>query len=291
MRNRNIIILTLIVVLLGGFAFFTNKNEKISKENQYENIDFKVYRQITIERPRLVLDQKISIQFEDQKSNPQLSSSRWLIRIFPDLGYSVSADQNFIQTVVDKISELKLEKVNVGDEEAQSKFNFDDPFLKILIEGDSTQLNLKISERTNFEGKHYARIEKNHQIVLVDSEVVNLANKEAIFFQDKHPLLSEINKVKNIEMDKKVIKEKDKVHFLDQISKMTVQKYIPESEFKIGPHPKVIKIFKDSQSVDLTLDLADKLYGKIKLNNQNVYVLFDMTYWAFFANYFIEDKK
>lgn len=263
----------------------------------------------------MTLQKDGKLYFEFQKKD------LWKIESHFQDEYSVGADQNYIDKFIQKTIETRLTSVaSYENLEKLKEFGLFNPkFVLSLKKKDGLSYTLYLSEKTNYEGKHFYRNDKDKQIYISDVDLFNDLNQKPIYFLNKrisHPDWSMVDKVYIEGLNEKfyLVKNKEKWSVFDssfqldqdlvkilfsKFSDVTIQDYIGSDSARLFWNSNNQKqslqmhFFSGNStwSFDLSMD-EDNRRLMAKENGKN-YIL-DPTLWQFFANLnrqFFYDKK
>ncbi len=213
-----------------------------------------------------------------------LNNQKWITE------EGILADKDYIDEIIESFNSEKFEKIKSVD------FDWTINAIEILFKTKDLDYSFVLSQQKNFENKYYVKDNVNQNVFLISSDLAQLFMNENIFFLEKHPYRFELSEVKSIRINQFTVKDKDVKNFLDQLNKMTVQKYIQKIDYQVEDRElKIDLIFKDNKNIQYYLTLNEKqnkLFGTINnlQSKAKYYTEFDMTYWQYFANYGIKDN-
>jgi len=252
------------------------------------------------------------IQKNDQRFVFQKDVSSWKIQEpISDL-----ADNNRVQEVLTQFTEDKMVSIaKEGSDINWEEFGLDKSQLQIILKNNiGESQKILISSTKNFEGHHYARVDNDHKILIVNSLWYNLLNEKLVFFREKQlyrGLTKNIVKI-NIKSlsDKFTLVKSDKGWqavghegmALDQskvnqiisgVALSTIQDYIFEGE-PSETEKKEKGFFKDFTLVEfetanekwsVVVNLSDKDKTLYALTEKPTYLVrLDLSKWEFFGN-------
>ena len=301
MLKKSVFILIGLVLVMGFLAFFLERSDNKFEASKYIRLDVQA-AQIS----ELKIERKINDQTEifDLKK----TSEGWIFN-----NEAMQADTVYLNDLCERIQSAEFEAVALQPGQSLTEFRFSQPVLQIKITDNLRHPNILImSERRNFEGQPYFKINQDEKIYTLESDLDKKFMNKKIFFQNKH-----IFKNQHLEFDKVEIQslnqhfdilkipglDKPKlIAFISKIKDLTVQQYLPDST-KNKFLPPIMSVIMSGPGLKwalrLSLHLKDKrLYGEARikgLENKTFFVEYDTSYWAYFSNLssgqFIKDLK
>lgn len=289
-------ILFIVFCCLGAAVYYTEykSNKNLENNNQKLNISLDYIYKIKLERN--INESKDIIDLV--KRNNQWEFSNQSLK-------SIQPDQNYINDIFDKLTDVNFQKVNLNGNENLNQFRFDRSLVKLMV---NDQQILEISERKNFEGNAYYKINNQQDIYTSEIDFSSKLINKIIYFQEKHIFSLNLNDIKKITVKNKypilLISDLNKVkaeEIIKRLNNMTVQEYYANSQISNGANPLdeiTIEVTTAVKKVRLELNLSyqdKKLYGtyaELILDDKNgdnqkhksKYVNLDMTYWEYFSN-------
>ena len=289
-------ILFIVFCCLGAAVYYTEykSNKNLENNNQKLNISLDYIYKIKLERN--INESKDIIDLV--KRNNQWEFSNQSLK-------SIQPDQNYINDIFDKLTDVNFQKVNLNGNENLNQFRFDRSLVKLMV---NDQQILEISERKNFEGNAYYKINNQQDIYTSEIDFSSKLINKIIYFQEKHIFSLNLNDIKKITVKNKypilLISDLNKVkaeEIIKRLNNMTVQEYYANSQISNGANPLdeiTIEVTTTVKKMRLKLNLSyqdKKLYGtyaELILDDKNgdnqkhksKYVNLDMTYWEYFSN-------
>lgn len=289
-------ILFIVFCCLGAAVYYTEykSNKNLENNNQKLNISLDQIYKIKLERN--INESKDIIDLV--KRNNQWEFSNQSLK-------SIQPDQNYINDIFDKLTDINFQKVNLNGNENLNQFRFDRSLVKLMV---NDQQILEISERKNFEGNAYYKINNQQDIYTSEIDFSSKLLNKIIYFQEKHVFSLNLNDIKKITVKNKypvlLISDLNKVkaeEIIKRLNNMTVQEYYANSQISNGANPLdeiTIEVTTTVKKMRLKLNLSyqdKKLYGtyaELILDDKNgdnqkhksKYVNLDMTYWEYFSN-------
>ena len=301
MRNRKLVFLAFLIFVMGIATYFLERRDDQVEAAKYMRLAVSAdqINAISIER---------TIDHIPETLDVKKTSEGWIFT-----ADSTPADSEYIKNLSELIEFADFEEVKLAPEKSQDQFRFDKPIARVTIKDNLSRPNIIImSDRRNFEGQPYFRLNDDKNIYTLNSDLDKKIMNKIIFFQNKHVFKNqneEFNKIQikslNHKFDVFKILNLDKVKvtaLVSQIKNLTVQSYL-NSDAQRKLVPPVMEVILSAPnlvwSLRLSLNPVDKkLYGEAiisGLKNKTYFVEYDTSYWAYFSNLnenqFVKDQK
>lgn len=301
MRNKKLIILISVVMAMGLATFLLERDEDKKEASRYMRLALQA-DQVTAIKIERTMNEKI------ETLDLKKTSDGWMFK-----DSALRADSKYINELGEKLQYADFEEVILTPGQTLDQFRFDQPASRVTITDNLSRPNIVImSDRRNFEGQPYYRLNSDPAIYTLNSDLDKQIMNKAIFFQDKHIFkkydeeFTQIHiKSLNHKFDVLKIPNLDKVKvsaFVTKIKNLTVQAYESDSlKSKLVDPVLEVKLSGETLtwSLKLSLNPTDKkLYAEAKIigsENETHYVEYDTSYWEYFSNLseqqFVKDQK
>ena len=301
MRNKKFIILSSLVVAMGTATFYLEKSEDQKEAARYMRLAVQA-DQITavkIERTENEVQETLDLK---------KTSEGWIFT-----NDNLSADSEYMKDLTERFQAADFEQVILTPGQTMDQFRFDKPVARMTIVDNLSRPNVIImSDRRNFEGQPYYKLNDDNQIYTLGSDLDKKILNKSIFFQDKHVFKKHDEEFTKIQIQSlnykfEVLKipnvDKAKVNaFIAKLKGLTVQTYLTDAMKAKLEHSSIqVTLSGESLvwSLRLVLDQADKkLYAEAKISgseNKTYYLEYDTSYWEYFSNLseqqFMKDQK
>ena len=298
MRNKSLIILSTVVLAFGFAAYYLEKSEDQAEASKYIRLPVRA-DQIS----------HLKIERENETLELQSTSDGWIFN-----SGSIKADSAYLKDLTERIQTAEFEPVILVSGQTIDQFRFDNPAAKITISDHQKKSHVLImSERRNFAGAPYFRINQEDQIYTLNTDLDKKVMNKAIFFQDKHIFKKQFEEFTQIEIhslnhkfDLLKVSKVDRpklTAFISMVKNLTVQEYITSSHKCKLTAPVMSVVMSAPEmiwSLRMALNTAEKkLYAEAQIaepgNDKKYCVEYDTSYWAYFSNLsekqFVKDQK
>ncbi len=191
MKNKGLLILSGLVLLVGGYAIYDYQSEKKSeqqKDQQSLILDLKA-------------DQISEIKFQTEKEQFSLlrKTEGWMIQE----PISEKADESAVNNFVEELSKEKSITMITSSGSNESLdlkvFGLDKPKASIELKDNSGKsVRFTIGSVKNFEGQCYLQKNQDNKVILSSSDWHLKSEKKVFDFRDKRLLRMDISSVKSI---------------------------------------------------------------------------------------------
>jgi Domain of unknown function (DUF4340) len=298
MRNKSLIILSTVVITLGVAAYFLEKSE--------DQVEASKYIRLPIQADQI---SRLIIERENETIYLQSTSDGWIFK-----QDSMKADSTYVKDLTERIQSAEFEPVILVPGQTMDQFRFEKPALKLTITDHLNRSNtLTMSDRRNFAGEPYFRINQENQIYTLNTDLDKKLLNKMIFFQEKHIFKNQYEEFIKIQVQSlnhkfDVLKVSGLdpalvTAFISKLKNMTVQQYLAALDycnFKTQTMSVVLSAPTVTWSLRMALDTAEKkLYAEAQIsdseNIKKFCIEYDTSYWAYFSNLseqqFVKDRK
>lgn len=203
MKNKNLPLLTGVVVLAGAYAFYDYQSEQKNLQ-QKENTAVL----LTLKSDQI---SEINIRNNQQIIHLNRQANEWMLT----QPIQEMADNNFVKNFIEDLSKEKIiSTISTSNKNLELKtFGLDSPLYEIeMIDNAKTSQKFLISDVKNFEGNNYLKLIDKNDVYVVSSGWSNRATKSLLDFRDKRLLKYDISSIDSIQITADNISPKDNLN-------------------------------------------------------------------------------
>lgn len=292
------------LAFLGGVYYFTvMKPEFLEKLNDQET---------QIVRLKKEQINYLEIQNKNIKYILQKNDQGWNI----EEPVSDIADDQKVESVLEQLThEKQLAVVKEGADIRWQEYGLDSPLALIVVKNNLGQMQkIFLSEMKNFEGNHYARIDNQQKILVVNSVWYGFTTEKLVYYREKTLYRGQTSAIKKIAVkslrDRFTLQKNEKgwtavgfeQYILDQnrvrsmikaIAENTIQDYISEGDpsdmerKEKGLNKEYVEVVfeTDSKRWSVAVNLHEKDRALYALTEKPTYLVkLDLSQWELFGN-------
>ncbi|MBC7458679.1 MAG: DUF4340 domain-containing protein [Bdellovibrionaceae bacterium] len=189
MRNKKLVILVSIVAVMAVATFILERNEDKKEAAKYMRLSVQAdqVNEINIER---------TVGEAHEILDLKKTSEGWIFQ-----NDVTPADSEYIKDLTETIQYADFEEVILAPGQTLQQFRFDKPAAHITIIDNLGRPNIIIiSDRRNFEGQPYYRLNDEKNIYTLNTDLDKKIMNKIIFFQAKHVFKKQIEEFTKIQI-------------------------------------------------------------------------------------------